>query len=64
MSALNVLKFIIAGCMEILESFGWIALGFVPTMCALKIAWKRGVVKEYKTRSAQEKKVSANVPQQ
>ena len=49
--------------MEILESFGWIVLGFVPTMCALKIAWKVGVVKKYNIKVEQEKKVSANVRQ-
>ena len=48
--------------MYILESFGWIALGFVPTMCALKIAWKLGVVKNYKVKQEAEKKVSGNVP--
>jgi hypothetical protein len=47
--------------MEILESFGWIVLGFVPTMCALKIAWKVGVVKKSNVKVEQEKKVSANV---
>jgi hypothetical protein len=47
--------------MEILESFGWIVLGFVPTMCALKIAWKGGVVKKSNVKVEQEKKVSANV---
>ena len=60
-SAVNVLKSMIVRCMEILESFGWIALGFVPTICALKITWKFGVVKKYKVKSEQEKKVSANV---
>ena len=48
--------------MEILESFGWIVLGFVPTLCALKIAWKVGVTKKYDVQKEQEKKVSANVP--
>jgi hypothetical protein len=47
--------------MEILESFGWIVLGFVPTMCALKIAWKVGIVKKSNVKVEQEKKVSANV---
>ena len=64
MSALNVIISVIVRCMEMLESFGWILLGFVPTMCALKIAWKAGVVKEYKEKSEQEKNVSANVPEQ
>ncbi len=49
--------------MEILESLGWIVLGFVPTMCALEIAWKVGVAKKYKVKVKQEKKVSANVLQ-
>ena len=44
-----------------LESFGWIVLGFVLTMCALKIAWKVGVVKKHKVKAEQEKTVSANV---
>jgi hypothetical protein len=47
--------------MEILESLGWIVLGFVPTMCAVEIAWKVGVAKKYKVKVKQEKKVSANV---
>lgn len=50
--------------MEILESFAWMMLGFVPTMCALKIVWKIGVAQKYKLKSEQEKKVSANVRQQ
>lgn len=29
-------------CMEILESIGWIALGFVPTLAAMEAAWKVG----------------------
>jgi hypothetical protein len=49
--------------MDILESFGWIVLGFVPTMCALKIAWKVGVVKEYNVKEEEENKVSTNVQQ-
>ena len=62
MRFLNVLKSIIVECMEILESFGWIALGFIPTMCALRIAWKLDVVKnKSKYKSEQEKKVSPNV---
>jgi hypothetical protein len=46
--------------MDILESFCWIVLGFVPTLCALEIAWKLGAVKKYKVKAEQEKKVSAN----
>jgi hypothetical protein len=61
-SSLNVLKYVIVECMEILESFGWIALGFIPTMCALEIAWKLDAVKnKSKYKSEQEKKVSPNV---
>jgi hypothetical protein len=48
--------------MEILESFGWIVLGFVPTICALKIAWKVCVTKKYDVQKEQQKKVSSNVP--
>jgi hypothetical protein len=48
--------------MEILESIGWIVLGFVPTICALKIAWKVGVAKKYDVQKEQEKLVSANAP--
>jgi hypothetical protein len=47
--------------MEILETFGWIVLGFVPTMCALKIAWKGGIVKKHKVKAEQDKTVSTNV---
>jgi hypothetical protein len=47
--------------MDILESFGWIVLGFIPTMCALKIAWKVAVVRKYDIK--EEKKVSTNVRQ-
>jgi hypothetical protein len=46
--------------MEILESFGWMMLGFVPTICALKIVWKICVDKKYIVNGEQEKKVSAN----
>ena len=28
--------------MEILESFAWIALGFVPTLAFLEMSWKMG----------------------
>jgi hypothetical protein len=28
--------------MEIIESIGWIALGFVPTLVAMEVAWKAG----------------------
>jgi hypothetical protein len=61
-SAVNVLKSDYNYLMEILESFGWMVLGFVPTICALKIAWKVGVTKKYDVQKEQEKKVSANVP--
>jgi hypothetical protein len=45
--------------MEILESFGWIALGLY---CASEIAWKLDAVKnKYKYKSEQEKKASPNV---
>lgn len=48
--------------MDVLESFGWIVLGFVPTLCALEIAWKLGAVKKYKVKEEERKKVSTNVP--
>jgi hypothetical protein len=58
-STLNVFKSIIVECMEILESFGWIALGLY---CASEIAWKLDAVKnKYKCKSEQEKKVSPHV---
>jgi hypothetical protein len=61
-SSLYVLKSIIVECMEILESFGWIALGFIPTMCVLRIAWKVDAVKsKSKYKSEQGKKASPNV---
>jgi hypothetical protein len=47
--------------MDILESFGWIILGFLPTLCALEIAWKLGSVKKYKVKQEEKKKVSTNV---
>lgn len=28
--------------MEIFESIGWIALGFVPTLAAMEAAWRIG----------------------
>jgi hypothetical protein len=28
--------------MEIIELIGWIALGFVPTLVAMEVAWKAG----------------------
>ena len=47
--------------MDILETSGWIVLGFVPTLCALEIAWKLGTVKRYKVKKGEErKKVSTN----
>ena len=49
--------------MDTLESFGWIVLGFMPTMCALKIAWKVGAVKKYDIKQKQKEKVSTNVHQ-
>ena len=55
MSTLNVLKSIIVECMEILESFGWIALG---SYCILEIVWKLDEVKnkyKYKYKSEQDK---------
>ena len=36
--------------MDISESFGWIMLGFVSTLCASEIALKVRVVKKYKVK--------------
>ncbi len=49
--------------MDMLESFGWVVVGFIPTMCALKIAWKVGLVKKYDVKQKQKEKVSINVRQ-
>ena len=52
--------------MDILESFSWIVLGFLPTLCALEIACKLGkAVKKYKVKKVVEEeveKVSAIAP--
>lgn len=51
--------------MDISESFGWIMLGFVPTLCASEIALKVRVVKKYKVKEVvvvEEEKVSINAP--
>ena len=31
--------------MEIFETIGWIALGFIPTFAAMELAWKTGTRK-------------------
>jgi hypothetical protein len=49
--------------MDMLESFGWVVVGFISTMCVLKIAWKVGVVKKYDVKEEEEEKVSTNVRQ-
>jgi hypothetical protein len=54
---LNVFKSIMVECMEILESFGWIALGLY---CVLEIACKLDAVKN-KYKSEHEKKVTPHV---
>lgn len=55
MRMFNVLKSIIVERMEILESFGWIALG---SYCILEIAWKLDELKnKYKHKSEQEKAI-------
>ena len=48
--------------MEIIESIGWIALGFVPMIAFLELAWRKGVtnrlkVRELRGNEEQEKKV-------
>jgi hypothetical protein len=47
--------------MDVLESFGWIVLGFVPTLCTLEIAWKVSIAKKYKRKEEEKKKVSTSV---
>ena len=36
--------------MDIIESFGWMVLGFLPTIFALEIAWKLGTAEKYKVK--------------
>jgi hypothetical protein len=31
--------------MEIFGTFGWIALGFIPTLAAMELAWRTGTKK-------------------
>jgi hypothetical protein len=48
--------------MDIFESFGWIILGFLLTLCALEIAWKVGGAKNYKVKKVvEEENISANL---
>jgi hypothetical protein len=67
-STVNLLKSNNNPYMNIFESFGWIIVGFLPTLCALDIAYKVGAVKKkYKKKKAvveeeQEKKVSTIAP--
>jgi hypothetical protein len=48
--------------MEIAESIGWIALGFLPMFGSMEVAWKIGKRKYYKASSTKKatmkKKVS------
>jgi hypothetical protein len=49
--------------MDILESFGWIILGFLPTLCALEIAWKVEAAKKYNLKKVvEEENVPTNLP--
>jgi hypothetical protein len=42
--------------MDIIESFGWMILGLLPTIFALEIAWKLGTAEKYKVKQMVEKK--------
>lgn len=49
-------------CMEIAESIGWVALGFLPVFGSMEVAWrlgKRGFFKP-STKETIMKKVSAD----
>jgi hypothetical protein len=45
--------------MELLESIMWITTGFVPTICAMAIAWRVANRKPYHNRLKIQKGVSA-----
>ena len=42
LSRINLPSFCQYACMELLESTGWIVLGFVPTLAAMEAAWRIG----------------------
>jgi hypothetical protein len=52
-------------CMEISESIGWIALGFLPVFGSMELAWRLGKVGFFKPSTKKEtimkKKVSVDV---
>ena len=50
-------------CMEIAESIGWIALGFLPVFGSMEVAWRLGKrrCKPYSKEEAIIKKVSVDV---
>jgi hypothetical protein len=41
--------------MEIFETIGWIALGFIPTIAAMELAWRTGTkrLKRYSLRETE-----------
>ena len=48
-------------CMEIAESIGWIALGFLPVFGSMEVAWRLGKKRYFKLSTIKEanmKKVS------
>ena len=51
-------------CMEITESIGWVALGFLPVFGSMEVEWRLGKRRFFKAsiqKGANVKKVSVNV---
>jgi hypothetical protein len=51
-------------CMEIAESIGWVALGFLPVFGSMEVAWRLGKRRSFKpstNKGAIIKKVSVDV---
>jgi hypothetical protein len=51
-------------CMEIAESIGWVALGFLPVFGSMEMAWRLGKRRSFKpstNKGAIIKKVSVDV---
>jgi hypothetical protein len=51
-------------CMEIAESIGWVALGFLPVFGSMGVAWRLGKRRSFKpstNKGAIIKKVSVDV---
>ena len=38
-------------CMEIAESIGWVALGFLPVFGSMEVAWRLGKRRSFKPRT-------------